>query len=185
MSRTITTAAKNASQAAQVTLATFVELEFSGGTVRAWSGVGDISWDGKTWSGLGQYGKISPISESQETRAAGVQLELTGVPSELISVMLEQTYQGRAARVWEAFFDASDAIIDDPVAVFAGRMDDSSISIGPTEGVITLRVENHLADLERARDFRWTDADQQRLFPGDKALEYIATISEKELSFGS
>ena len=32
------------------------EAEFSSGTTRAWTGVGDLSWNGETWTGVGRLG---------------------------------------------------------------------------------------------------------------------------------
>ena len=31
----------------------FFEGEFASGWVRLWSGLGDVSWNGRTWSGAG------------------------------------------------------------------------------------------------------------------------------------
>ena len=74
-------------------------------------------------------------------------------------------------------------IVADPVLVFHGRMDVMNIEIGNT-ATITVTAESRLADWNRARTSRYTDEEQQRLYPGDKGLQYVAQTAEMELVWG-
>ena len=49
---------------------------------------------------------------------------------------------------------------------------------------VTLTAESRLRDLERVRTRRYTDADQQSRFPGDKGLEYVPSLQDKQLIWG-
>ena len=46
MTRSLTTAFKNETLASEITPIALVDLDFSGGHVRVWTGQGDLTWDG-------------------------------------------------------------------------------------------------------------------------------------------
>ena len=50
--------------------------------------------------------------------------------------------------------------------------------------MITVTVENKLIMLERPRNRRYTDQDQKNLFSGDKGLEFVDDLQDKELVWG-
>ena len=90
MTRSLTTAFKNETLASEITPIALVDLDFSGGHVRVWTGQGDLTWDGKTWTGTGTLLNIDAIQESTDIAAHGVSLQLNGVPSELLSTVLTE-----------------------------------------------------------------------------------------------
>jgi len=49
----------------------FFEGEFSDGTLRLWSGLGPISWNGHTWTGAGNLLGMSEVKETAGIVAAG------------------------------------------------------------------------------------------------------------------
>ena len=58
-----------------------------------------------------------------------------------------------------------------------------NIEAGET-ATISISVESRLVDWERPRVHRYTNADQQIAYPGDKGLEFVAQMVEKELVWG-
>lgn len=184
MSRT-TTAAQDA-EIAKDALDPFLlaELDFSGGFVRIWTGGGDLLWDGKTWKGIGTMGQIGGIDETLEVRASGAVLRLNGFDSALLAIALGEQYQGRPARVWLGTFDTSYQVVVDPTLFFAGRMDVMEDTDDGQTASIALTVENHLVDLGRPRAWRYTDQDQQRLYPADLGFEFVAGLEDKKIVWG-
>jgi len=71
-----------------IRMVVFVEVNFLSGPVRVWSGVGDITWNGHTWSGLGSLGAISVIEDSSAIIANGVSLTCSGIDSNLLPDVL-------------------------------------------------------------------------------------------------
>lgn len=57
-----------------------ISLALPTGPVLAWSGVGDLVWNGLTFKGIGNFGKISAIAEGTDVEAAGITVQLAGVP---------------------------------------------------------------------------------------------------------
>lgn len=82
---------------------------FATGTVRLWSGLGDLSYAGETWQGVGTLGGVSPVQETQEVRANGLRVSLSGIPAELVSLALQSLRQNRAGKIWLAFLPAEGA----------------------------------------------------------------------------
>jgi hypothetical protein len=157
-----------------------IDLEFDSGTLRLWTGNGDRDIDGETYIGAGTFLQVSDLQETAEIQAAGATLTLSGIPSELLSLALTEPYQQRPARIY--FGLIADA--DDMVEVFTARMDQMVIDEGPETSTIQLTVENVLVDLERPRVARYTNADQQSRFPGDRGLEFVESVQGREIFWG-
>ena len=68
--------------------------------------------------------------------------------------------------------------------VFAGRMDIMSIQEDGKTATISLQVENVLIDLERPRTRKLTDEEQRKRFPGDASLENVASLQDRQISWG-
>ncbi|MCH8189644.1 MAG: hypothetical protein IIB66_13285 [Proteobacteria bacterium] len=181
MTRTVTAAVVTEVQKAKTRPILFVEMDFTSGFVRMWTGIGDFSWDGKTWNGVGDLLGISPVEETDELRSAGLVVQLSGIPSALLATALGEDYQGRSGKVWLGFLDDDYVLIDDPVLQWAGRMDVMEIDEGAETSVISVRIESNFAALKRANERRYTREDLQIDFPGDKGLDFIAALQDKQL----
>lgn len=159
------------------------ELDFPSGMVRVHSGVGEVIFNTNTYLGVGQLGKISTLEETAELRSSGFTLELSGIDPALLAISLNDDVQGRDAKIWLAFLDENHQIISDPVGPWLGRMDNLEGELGET-ATLQLNVENRMADWERPRIRRYTDADQQAEYPGDKGFEFVNQMQEKEIPWG-
>ena len=76
------------------------EGEFEGGTINLWSGYGTLTMSGKGWAGAGELLSISPVQETVDVKATGIELTLTGMPSSLISTVLGSARYGKPGKVW-------------------------------------------------------------------------------------
>jgi hypothetical protein len=180
MSRDIATVVANALGDAVVEPFFAIDLGFDTGTLRLWTGHGSKIIDGEEYIGAGAFLQVSDLQETAEIQAAGATLTLSGIPSELLSLALTEPYQQRPARIY--FGLIADA--DDMVEVFTARMDQMTIDEGPETSTIQLTVENVLVDLERPRVARYTNADQQSRFPGDRGLEFVESVQGREIFWG-
>jgi len=161
------------------------EFDFETSTDRAWSGMGELQWGGFTWYGAGTLGKVSTIEETTELRATGASFQLSGIPADLIDKVSNFPVQGHKAKLYLGFIEADfKTLIMDPVLIFDGRMDTVEILDGGETATVTLTAESRLRDLERPRTKRYTDADQQSRYPGDKGLEYVPSMQDKQIIWG-
>ena len=188
MSRSITTAFKNAIVDQVVRPLLACELEFSTGTLRFWNGYGDLTMtaggSSNTFTGLGDLMNVSAISESDQIEAIGASLSLTGIKSSLISAALSANYTNRNASIFLGLFDTNKSVIADVYTLFKGKMDIMKIDEGPESATIVLNLENRLIALDRARNRRYTHEDQQLSFSGDLGFEFIPDLQDKEIIWG-
>ena len=177
----------SASQLSPILLASF---SFST-PVRLWSGYGTITVGGVTYLGSGTLGTISPVEETTDLAARGINFQLSGVPSALVAVALTENYQGKACSVLFGALDASGVLVASPVTIFAGRMDVMAINDDGLTSTIGLSAENRLVDFRRPREVRYTHEEQQNLYPpgpgtpGDLGLEFVNAIQEKQIYWGN
>ena len=183
MVKTLSTNNSNVLDDAVIRPVYFLKLEFPSGTVYLNSSDRNITWGSQSYLGAGTIGTLSDIEETSELQANGVKLTLTGIPSTYISVALTTQYQGSSATAYLGFFNASYGLVDDPFIVFVGKVDTMAISLSET-ATIELDIENRLIDWERPRISRFTNEEQQNLYTGDKGLEFVDSVAEKELFWG-
>lgn len=185
MARDLTTALADAVQSGVVRPIVIAKIGTAGGDVRAWSGVGDLVFNGETYQGTGTLGGVSQVQESADLQANGVTFSLSGVPSELISTALGQMRQGMNAQLWFGALDTSTGqLIADPYELFTGFTDVPSIDEGAETATISITAENRLLDLERARTRRYTKEDQAIDYPGDLGFDFVPSLQDKELIWG-
>ena len=184
MARSLTAAALAETQAAQLSPILLFKAQFTSGYVYLWSGMGDLTWDGQTWQGIGVLGGVSEIEETTDIKANGIRVSLSGVPSNMISIALAEVRQNKPCFVYIGFLSASGTIIIDPYQLFAGRLDVPEINDSADTAVLTITAENRLIDLDKARMRYYTDADLKIDYPTDKGFEYVSAIQDIEIEWG-
>ena len=152
--------------------------------LRLWTGIGDLSWDGKTWTGGGNLLGITPIEETRQLQARGFTAQLSGMPSSLISTALSGIRQGRAGTLWLAFFDSSGTIIADPYQLQRGKLDVSVIEDTGDKCSIAVQYESRLIDLERPRARYYTKQDQELDYPGDLGFDFVPKLQDANIQWG-
>jgi hypothetical protein len=84
-----------------------IEMLFDGSqTLRLWTGVGTLVYEGNSWFGTGNMLAIESVEETSEISAKGASVTLSGVPSEVLSLALSEPYQGRVANIYFGTFSS-------------------------------------------------------------------------------
>jgi len=161
----------------------FVHLAWPSGPVYVWGGYGPLTWGGKTWIGVGDLGSISPIGESSDGRANGVQLTLSGIPNEGVVRAFDNKFQGAPAQIYLGVFDESMQLITEPLCLFDGVIDSSGFEDSGETSTITVNLEKELID-RRDDVRRFTHEDQQLDTPGDRFFEQVGWLSQNQIAFG-
>lgn len=183
MSRTLPTGFAAQTEGKVFPAVFLVELAWPGGTVYAWNGYGNLSWDSKTWVGTGYLGAITPIGETSDLRANGCALTLSGIPSDLIAEAFANDAQGQPARIWIGALLPSGALATDPLQVFDGIIDHTAFEDTGDTSTLTVQLEKEAID-RRVVGRRFTHEDQQIDAPGDLIFEYVAGLANAQLTFG-
>lgn len=176
-----------AAVSAFVPFAYFAELDFGGGFVRVWTGVGTITTlSTRTFLGFGDLTGIGRIEETAEISPRNLPLVLSGVPRSMVATVHGETYRGRKAKVWKGYLnDGFTVLLDTPDLIFSGRMDTCTIEYSDTTASITVNCESRLVDLRRPRVRRLSHDAQVQTYPGDLGISFISRLSERPIYFGS
>ena len=169
-------------------IAHLFEAELDQQTLRLTNAAKNISFasDGEAqpFFSVGALGTVSPVEEGAELQAYTVAVSLCGINDSLIAVAQQEHIQGRRAKIYLALLDDNSNIVGMPLLLFAGRIDSMQWQAGNNPS-ITLSVKNPLADWERNKLRRYTDSDQKNIFPEDNFFEYLNSISDRSLTWGS
>lgn len=163
-----------------------VEMNFESGTVRFWTGRGDLVVDGETYTGTGTLGKISSIEETTELRPVSVDLELSGIPSAVLEIANSEEWWGRDVIIHYGALQQTGnrmTLVDDPFQIFKGKMDMMTLVDGK-ESAIKVTAESKQVDLERNSPRRYTAEDQRSRFENDKGCDAVASLQQKEIRWG-
>jgi len=166
-----------------------VRLDLPGGVARLHSGVGTHVIAGETWRGVtdpigGRLVSIAGVEEPAFGQAAAVTLVLTGANRAFLQSVhaTRREIEGRDANVyWCAFDGETQQPLFGLKGLFTrGMMSAPSLHWGGL-GVrtVSLTIENVWASQNFKPGRRWNPADQQRLYPGDRGLDYVGvSVSE-------
>ena len=185
MSRTLTAAMETESLAAKLQPIILVDIEVAASEhVRAWSGIGDLSYGGNTYTGTGTFGTISGVEETTELKATGLTLSLSGIPAALISTSLNSIRQGLPGIVYLGALDSTGALVADPLVLFSGLVDVPTVDDGGETATISISLESLEVDRERSRVRRYTPEDQYLIDATDRGFEYVAGLQDKQVIWG-
>lgn len=158
-----------------------VRLDFDGGTIGWNSGYRDITYGGATYLGLGDITSIAAVKEEVGIKSATLAVGVSGIDPTIVSLLLSEPYINRQASVHYTLLDAEDQVISgSPVLLFRGTIDSIEGTFGSTAS-FTVSLKSRLADWERVRMVRNTDAEQQRAYPGDKGFEFVAQMEQAKI----
>lgn len=175
MTRWANSANETAAAADETPLRLLVDLDFVSGIVYAHAGIGELVWNGHTYSGVGNYGGFQSISEEASVNPKPITLTLAGIPGELISTAMTEVYQGRTATLWWGIVNPeTNAWVANPEVLWTGVMDTMSIELAMNVGKISVVCED--PDYAQPQCRRYTLQDHQLDYPGDKGLEYLSAI---------
>lgn len=180
--RDITTVVENALDDAVIEPFFAIEMIFDSGPLRLWTGVGEATIDGNSYTGTGNLLDVSSVEETTEIAVRGATITLSGMPTEVISLALQSPYQGRVCNIYFGIRDGN--TYSNLTQIFSGYMDEMNIDEGPDYGTIELKVENKLIDLERARTRRYTSEYQKSVYPGDLGLDFVESLQDKKVVWG-
>lgn len=183
-SRDLADGTRIASAASTIHPVVFVKMRFDGGNVNLHTELGDIAFNGDTYNGVGKLGGIGAMEENSDLSRTPISLSLSGLPNDLITILLSEQYQGRLATIFLGYLDLSTRIlVATPTIIYQGNMDTANFSIDQTFS-ISLSVESRFAAWETPLIRRYNNSDQQSRYPGDTGLEFITQAADKTIWWG-
>ena len=174
------------------------------------TGTGTVS---KVYTGAGQLMGISGLTEVSDLSAQSATLTFIGIPSDIISMALQEPYQRRECKiyfgiassdwilqfgswddtgVWVDTSEWNDGPGDTDAGdlyyatseVFSGEMDTMDIQDSSDSSVIQLSVTSRLIKLDRANVRRYTSENHKSRYPADTFFDNVSKIQDMQIVWG-
>lgn len=150
----------------------------------------DLSWEGNTYLGIHGAGQIDTI-EQTPGEVTGLTFALPAIVTDDLATAMLGMPMGRTFRLKTAIFDPVTFQVIDAVLEWEGRIDVPQIveNVSDTapggSSLVQISVEHIGIDLMRAGNLLYSNADQQRLYPGDKSFEYVVAQANANIVWPS
>lgn len=145
----------------------------------------NLQWNGETYIANGDLLSVPTVLEDLKIRSNNLDFELTGVNQSYIAQFLTDAPTNAPLSLHLAFIDDEGAIIDDPIELFLGLVDNFELKedISGKKSVLTLTAASVWIDFERIAGRKTNTASQNIFFPGDLGFQFASQIV-KDLSWG-
>lgn len=135
----------------------------------------NLDWGGNTYIG-GRGLTVDPVND-QGGELQQMRMSLSGVPSEYVALALGEAIQGKRVIVSTVLMSPATQAIVDVMPLWSGTLDQMPIKHGVETSIISVTAEHRGVAFNRPKGVRYSDAEQRRLFSGDRALEYLVSQS--------
>lgn len=171
----------------------FVQIGFISETVYMWSGIGNFTWGGNTYEGVGSLLGFADdkgggtIEEGSTVEARGIAITLSGFDAVSLTDFLSDYKIGLpVAKYLGLFTDATlTTLIADPVCTWAGQTDQPTFGYSGPTATVMMACENCLNEMNVAVDRRRTYEDMQWQTPGDLGFQFIYALAGKQIYWGT
>jgi hypothetical protein len=160
-----------------------VAFAFQSATVRVWSGFGDLTFGGFTYTGTGDLGKITAHTEQVVLVSEKKTYQLSGVDPALVPEADFDSSFGRSVTEYFGFLTQAGAQVATPEINWEGRIDSCRRVDGSTP-LIEVNAEYRLSLVDQTDGWRYTHEHQQQFFAGDDGLKYVPTLETTEILWG-
>jgi hypothetical protein len=161
-----------------------VKAEFDSGTVRVWSGDGDLSVGGETYLGVGTLLQVSDVEDNMELTSTGVSVSLAGMDSTVLNLALTENYQNRNITIFLGFLSGGSDVSVGTMTIFKGRMQSLNVNDSPEGSTIIIDAENRLIDLSRPSNLRYTKESQKFIDSSDTCFSRVQQLQDEEIIWG-
>lgn len=153
--------------------------------VRAWGGLGELTFDGRTFDPLGDRALVQVAGGALGGAAQNITLSLSALEPELLELVEADGVSGASAILWRLIFSSDGNTLLDYHVWARGRLDElvREEEIGGT-AEITAKLETAARGLGRRGGRMRSDADQRLIDPQDGYFKNAAFAGEKDLYWG-
>lgn len=128
-----------------------------------------LVWAGQTWQS--QDVQLTSGVEDEADGASGIKIVLPGVTPSQIALATDPDVEGAEVKVYLAWVDPQTGVVADALQVWAGELDMPGWEDGP-QALVHFAAEHRAAVAQRPRVLRYTNDEQQALYPGDTGLDF-------------
>jgi len=162
-----------------------MRMDHPAGTLRLWTGLGTLDYDGFSWTGAGSLIAITPLEDSTEIRVAQGQITLPGIDfsDEAMEMILTPVARVPVHR-WLAFLDDRGNVIPDPIYRAKMYADPPVVSYdGQGKSFVTVPLTGAVFNLTLAPNTLLSNEEQLALYPDDSGLSQMEDAANQQLTW--
>ena len=158
----------------------FVFLDHPTDPARFWTGVGDETFMGETFKGVGRLARLSRLVDTGELQSHATTISLSGVPLDML-VFADDDIKNRVVQIWRRWKDVEGRFFADFRLIFEAKMDFATSREDGERGTITITTRSPISDLQTISNVVWSNEQLQADFPGDTGLDRLSDLVDKEI----
>ena len=135
---------------------------------------------GNTFDGVGTFGTIEEVADSPGDNRA-LRFTLSGVPAEALALAMGEDIRNKPVNLWLSVLDPTTHAVLDAPSLWAGTLDQMPIRLGEGTSTISVTAIHRGETFARPKPVRYTDVDQQRLFPGDTSHRFVTSQANQKV----
>jgi len=139
----------------------------------------NLSYDGNTYTASSLFLGSSEVQETADVSVNNLTLKFSGADTTIISLLLNNDYMNKQAKVYRGFLDDSQSLIADPFLLFDGRIANFALEENATTSSINIIIASHWADFEKIQGRRTAMNSQKIYFPTDQGMEFASQTAQK------
>lgn len=144
----------------------------------------DLTFAGDTYTASSLFLGSSEVQETSDVAVNTLTLKFSGADQTIISLLLNNNYMNKVAKVFRGFLDDSQTLIADPFLLFDGRISNFSLEENATTSSVNVVIASHWADFEKVSGRRTAENSQKLFFANDKGMEFASKTAQK-IKWGS
>jgi hypothetical protein len=139
-----------------------------------------LNSDGKEYIASMGIGEVEGI-QNTAGEYTGLRFRLSGVPPAYVALADSVDTAGKGMRIKFALFDPETYQIISARVRFEGRLQPMVITDAPEAGLIEVNAESLAYSLMRPVTSLFSDAEQQRLYPGDLFFQFASEQADMRI----
>jgi hypothetical protein len=144
----------------------------------------NLTFDGNTYTASSLFLGSSEVQENADVAVNTLSLKFSGADTTIISLLLNNNYMNKPAKVYRGFLNDSQALIADPFLLFDGRISSFTLEEDTISSSVNIIVASHWADFEKTSGRRTAENSQKIYFPNDKGMEFASKTAQR-IKWGS
>ncbi len=144
----------------------------------------NLIFNGNTYTSSSLFLGSSQVEENADVAVNSLTLKFSGADTTIISLLLNNNYMNKPAKVYRGFLNDSQELIADPFLLFDGRISSFTLEENETSSSVNIIVASHWADFEKTSGRRTAENSQKIYFPNDKGMEFASKTAQK-IKWGS
>jgi len=175
MTRSLTTAIKNALATNDIRPVHLITIGFSTPvniTDCSFSLTSDVSGSSVTYNSSDFILGISEFSEQTDISKTSLKLTLSGADQTFIATVLNENVTNDDVIIYRGLLDSSNSLIDDPIILYKGNIENFSVQESDTSSVVVLSIVSQWADFDKRNGRKTNNTSQQRFFSTDVGMDF-------------